>query len=336
MLFSLPKVKANLINKFCTFGIAAATLSFSPVLTQAETFDFGGKPERFPGRGDRVPPTCQVQAPSAAGASFLVLWNCEDDDAAKGDIRSELWVLRKGSSAWELANQVLGFPAATTIDATLLKSTTVKDGLPASFRVVGIDRAGNATISPPFIVNPGDASTLTCSLTITTSGTETDSSGSTTGVPSRSVVLSNVPSEAIAATDTAFTIKSATSSLATTCEIDSVCEADSLVSFSGSGVVNAGSSSDVTLSVAPGAPNLILSGTVTAGSDGTSVNAVNLSGTGTVEEEQATVTLECSSSTSSTDTAGSTAGTTAEAATFSESATSFGIDTNSIPNFEPL
>lgn len=331
MFYIQSKVRANLVNKFLSVGIAAVTLSLSPVLTQAETFDFGGRPEKFEGRGDRIPPSCQVQAPSAAGASFLILWNCEDNDAARPDIRSELWVLRNGSSAWELANQVLGFPAATTVDEKLLKSTTVKDGLPASFRVVGIDRAGNATISPSFTVNPGDASSLACSLNIATSGTETDSSGSTTGVPSRSVVLSNVPSEAIAATDTAFTIKSSTSSLATTCEIDSICDADSLVAFAGSGVVNSGSSSDVSLSVTPGAPNLTLSGTVTTGADGTSVSAVSLSGTGTVEEESATVTLECFSNTSSTDTTPSTA-----AATFSESGTNSEIITTGIPNFEPL
>ena len=327
MLFIPSKLKFNAFDSFFAISLALVTLSFSPVLTQAETIDFGGKPEKFAGRGDRTPPTCQVQAPSAAGASFLILWNCEDDDAAKQDIRSELWILRNGSSAWELANQVLGFPAATTVDAKLLRSLTVKEGLPASFRVVGIDRAGNATISPSFIVNPGDASTLTCALSVVTNGTETDSTGSTTGVPSRSVVLSSVPSEAIAATATAFTIKSATDSLAATCEIDTICSADSLVGFAGSGVINAGSSSDVSLSITPGAPNVTLSGSVTTGTDGISVTAVSLSGTTTVETEQASVTLECSSSSSSAasgaDT-GSNAGAVKAAATLSDSADSTG------------
>lgn len=331
MFYNQTKVGTNLASKLLSFGIATVTLSLSPVLAQAETIDFGGRPEKFQGRGDRIPPSCQVQAPSAAGASFLILWNCEDNDAAKPDIRTELWVLRNGSSAWEIGKQFLGFPAGMTVDENLLKSTTVREGLPASFRVVGIDRAGNATISPSFIVNPGDASTLTCSLNLATAGTETDSSGSTTGVPSRSVVLSDVPSEAIAATQTAFTIKSSTSSLATTCEIDSICSADSQVAFSGSGVINSGSSSDISLSITPGAPNLTLSGTVTTGTDGMSVSAVSLSGTAILEEESATVSLECSSSTSSTDTT-----TTTSATTFSESSPETTIDTSRIPNFQPL
>ena len=326
-LSSTPKLE--LFKKVLTVGFAVFTLALSPILAQAETIDFGGNSERFKGRGDRVPPTCQVQAPSASGDSFLIVWNCEDSDesTSKSDIRSELWILRKGSSAWEIANQVLGFPAATTVDPTLLKSLTVKEGLPASFRVVGIDRAGNSTVSPSFTVNPGDSSNLACALSVSTNGTETDSTGSTTGVPSRTVTITSVQSEAIAATATAFTIRSSTSSLATTCEIDSVCSADSLVSFSGSGVINGGSSSDVSISISPGALNAELSGSVTAGADGVSVSAVSLSGTGTVDEETATVTLECSSTTSSTDTS-ATAASVGSSETF--------VDTSNIPNFEPL
>jgi hypothetical protein len=224
-----------------------------------------------------------------------------------------------------------------TVTEKELGTLTVKEGLPASFRVVGIDRAGNSTISPSFTVNPGDSNVLTCSMTLSTNGSETGSDGSTTGIPVRTVSVADAATEVIAASATAFTIRAAGAPVATTCEIDSVCSDDAKVSFTGNGVINSGTSSDVTVSVIPGAVTGTLSGAVGQGSDGSSVVSLSLSGTADVEGESASLSLECVSATGDTTGTGATAASTFGEATGtlpSDATTLQGVDTSTMPNFE--
>lgn len=255
----------------------------------SETLDFGGKSEMFKGRGDRIPPTCQASAPNSAGAPFLVLWNCVDEGTAQPELRSEIWVLRNGSSAWDHLKTFLGFPAGLEITPEHLLAETVKEGLPASFRVVGIDRAGNTTFSPLLTVNPGDSGNLTCSVSVNTEGSETDEFGSTTGVPAQSVVLSSVPTEAISSSASAFSFSSAAATVANPCEIDAICGESGEISFAGSGTVAGTASIELTI----GTLSASLSGSVTQ--SGSVVSAIQASGTATIEDSLATVELSCSS-----------------------------------------
>jgi len=268
----------------------------NPQGVSAETLEFGGRPERFRGRGDLTPPHCTVQAPSAAGVPFQILWACEDDDSAAPDIRTELWVLEKGAQAWRLVNPFLGFPAGMDVTAGVLRSTTVKEGLPATFRVVALDRAGNTTFSPALTVNPGDSANLSCNLSITTSATETSDSGDTTGVPSQTVEITGMVAEVLLSSSTSFSI-SAGAQTATICEVDSICQSDGKIQFAGSGTNDSGANFE--LSVAPGNFSASLTGSVTTG--GSSVSAVSLSGVTAFEDVSASVELSCSG-TSETDT----------------------------------
>jgi len=282
-----------------TSVLALSALLSAPAF--AETIDFGGRPERFKGRGDRVPPTCQITTPSAAGSDFPVEWNCEDEDTAYQDIRSELWILRKGAPAWELVKTFLGFPAGISISPEILKTASVVEGLPASFRMVGIDRAGNTTFSPTMTVNPGQAEIMNCSLSVTLGGTETSESGETTGVPVQTVSLVDVSTDASSTSEGAFTLKSAVNGVASPCEIDSICEADSVVSFSGSGTFD-DSAASIELSITPGAVSGSLAGTITTSSATGAVSTVSATGSALIEDQSATISLECVSTAGTGDT----------------------------------
>ena len=83
----------------------------APAIAYADTTDFGGYPERFKGAGDRIPPRCQIDLPRASAEPFFVKWNCTDDNAEPSDIRSEVWIYRKGAPTGALLQNFLGFPA---------------------------------------------------------------------------------------------------------------------------------------------------------------------------------------------------------------------------------
>jgi hypothetical protein len=278
----------NKVSKLLSGSLLIA-MGILPGDASAETLDFGGRTEMFKGRGDRIPPTCQVSAPNSAGAPFLVLWNCADEGTAQPELRSEIWVLRNGSTAWDHLKTFLGFPAGLEILPEHLLSPTVKEGLPASFRVVGIDRAGNTTFSPVLTVNPGDSGNLSCTISINTEGTETDETGSTTGVPAQSVVISSAATEAISSSASAFSFKSAAPTLASPCEIDALCAESEELSFAGSGTVAGTASIELTV----GSVSASLAGSVRQ--SGSVISAIQATGSTTVEESLATIELNCSS-----------------------------------------
>ena len=217
------------------------------------------------------------------------------------------------------------------MSAEILKAPTVREGLPATFRVVGMDRAGNATFSPAFTVNPGASESLACRLEITTDLVETDPSGSTTGIPSRSVILGGIATEAISQSTTAFTLNGTSVSAAETCEIDALCVDEGVVSFAGNGVVSGGTSAQVQFSASPGGLSALLTGSVVQSSTSNTLTSVSLTGAGTVDEEPVNISLTCSGG------AGETSdGQVLDGASTSETVTEGQSAAITSPNFEPL
>lgn len=293
------RLEGNAVSKKFSILLAFYLLGSASISFADSIFDFGGNIERYKGRGDRVPAQCQVGAPTAAGGPFKVLWNCTDNDTSPEEIKTEVWVQRKNSNSWDLYKSFLGFPAGLNVDANVLMAASVREGLPASFRVVAIDRAGNATFSPTVTVAPGQAEIVTCDLAVTTAGTDTDETGETTGIPSQSVILSGVTSDVISNSDTAFIFKSSAAGAASPCEISSVCENNGSVEFSGSGTIATDSTATGDIIVSPGGVVASLTGAISKGSTTGSVTSLELSGETTVEDVPATVELTCTSGSSS-------------------------------------
>ena len=153
----------------------AITLSMGTFLISnayADLRDFGGEEVEFKGDGDKVPPKCQIDLPSGTTSAFAVKWYCEDDTAPEHEIRTELWMQRRGADRPIKLDDFLGFPANVNIDETVLNSLTVAEGLPAAFRLVARDRAGVASISEFFTVLPQSNSLENCSLELTRAATE--------------------------------------------------------------------------------------------------------------------------------------------------------------------
>ncbi len=271
--------------------VALAIFLSSSVNAYAETTDFGGYPERFKGAGDKIPPECQIDLPKSTVNPFFIKWNCTDDNAESQDIRTELWMYKKGATSGQLLSSFLGFPAATQIDAGILNAASVKDGLPASFRLVAIDRAGITTISPILTVTAQDNSVDTCDLTITRSATQ--SSGSTTGIPELTVKTVDTAVKVGQPSTTELTVSSGTIT-AQPCEIDSLCFNGQRISFSASVAFSkkAGDNSvKGKVSVIPGSLVIDVSGTSTV--DGVVLKSLSLSGSGTIDGIDATLSLDC-------------------------------------------
>ena len=274
------------------FG-ALSTVLVLPAMVAAETTDFGGYPERFKGAGDRIPPRCQIDVPRASAEPFFVKWNCSDDNAEPADIRTELWIYRKGAPTGALLQSFLGFPAAVRIDESILETATFKEGLPVSVKLLAHDRAGNTTISPIHQVNAQDNSVDTCTLKIITE--ETESSGSTTGVPSLTVNLADAIVSVQQSTTERFQVATKEAQFAGTCEIDSVCFDESRVTFNADLTLTNSNTSETTvkgtLTVVPG--SLVVEVTGTTEVDGVLLRSVELTGTTTIGGATTAVTLSC-------------------------------------------
>ncbi len=284
-------VKTSGLATYARLIMLGACLT-APTLANAETTDFGGYPERFKGAGDRIPPRCQIEVPRASAEPFFVKWNCTDDNAEPSDIRTEVWIYRKGAPTGALLQNFLGFPAAVRIDESVLETATFKDGLPVSVKLLAKDRAGNVTISPILQVNAQDNSVDTCTLKIVTE--ETESSGSTTGVPSLTVNLSDAEVNVQQSTTEKFQVGTTVAQTAGTCEIDSVCFDENRVTFNANLALNTESAETTvtgTLTVVPGSLVVDVSGTTTV--DGVLLRSLELTGTTTIGGAETAVTLSC-------------------------------------------
>ncbi|MCB0323296.1 MAG: hypothetical protein KDD69_06960 [Bdellovibrionales bacterium] len=275
------------------FGVCAVAFSLAAGVANAETFDFGGSPERFSGNGDRKPPRCQINIPRAAQSSFFVQWNCTDDQATPDQIRTSLWIQRPGERAPDKLKEFLGFPASIFIDEGVLRVENFTDGLPAAFRLVAEDRAGTSAISPFYTVVAQDNSVDTCSLELETEGTESD--GGTTGIPSERVLASDVSvtTEQVGNNDVRVTTFAAVN--ASPCEIGDVCSNDEKVTFESSLALLDGddgtTSATGTVIVSPGNVGASVEGSAVRSSS--SLTSLEVSGMTVIDGVPATVTLTC-------------------------------------------
>lgn len=258
----------------------------------ADTTDFGGHPDKFKGAGDKIPPRCQIDIPRATTDPFFIQWNCTDDNADAQDIRSELWIFRKGAPAAVLLAPFLGFPASVRIDESVLQAASVADGLPASFRLVAIDRAGITSLSPILTVAAQDNSVDTCTLRVTTDATA--STGSTTGSPELTVLLDDAAVNVNQLTNTSFRVASKTEAQADPCEIDVLCFDESNVRFESSLSTSDDDGATAvkgTVSIIPGSLTVEVEGTTEL--DGVILRSLEASGRTRINGADADVTLTC-------------------------------------------
>jgi hypothetical protein len=269
-------------------GLSMFTLVSS--LAWAETSDFGGYSERFKGGGDKIPPRCQIDLPSASTTPFFVKWNCTDDNSDPADIRTELWVYRNGAPTGELVAHFLGFPASVRIDEGLLGVSDFKQGLPLGIKLLARDRAGIAAISPLFTVRAQDNGLTSCDMNIQTAATE--STGSTTGTPELRVDASNVAVSVSQPTSQQLGISSTSTVFAATCEITSVCFNESQLSFSSNLTLDSNGAAVGTVSIVPGSLVVNVSGSAAVSDN--SLEELDVSGSSEIDGASATVTLKCS------------------------------------------
>ncbi len=285
----------------------AALLTLLIMLTSipasAEVLDFGGSPDHIKGGGDKEPPRCQFDIPSATTEAFSIKWSCFDNFSEQHEIRTELYMYTTTNPGGSLIGKFLGFPAAAFVDATALGVTDFSAGLPASFRLVASDRSGISSISQPVIVTFGtpeddsddaddDTDTegvTSCDLTIVTE--ETESTGSQTGIPSMSVELTDVETDVSEGASSDAVNISTADETADPCEIDTICAEGDLVSFTGNIVKGESGTATGTVTISPSDTEVSLTGTATGDSGG--VSSANLAGTTTIDGAEANVTLTC-------------------------------------------
>ncbi len=276
------------------FSLILASGLLSPQLSYADTRDFGGSSESMRKEGDYLPPRCQLDVPRSAQSGFFIQWNCADDQTEPDDIRTTLWILRNGAQIPEKVKDFLGFPASVFVDASLLGVENVSDGLPAAFRLSAADRAGTTAISPYLTVLAQDNSVDTCSLELLTDPTESE--GSTTGVPSRQVLLSNVSvlTRQVGNNDVAISLIAPVS--ANPCEIDEVCDDDeNLVSFESSinfAETEGSTTASGSISVTPGFVLANVEGTAVVAES--SLTSLEVTGDTTINGVATRATLSCS------------------------------------------
>ena len=288
--------KKSIFRRFGLFALALSTslLIYGLVieqesLVQAETADYGGYNERFKGGGDKIPPECQLDLPTASLSPFFVKWNCSDDNAMPQDIKTELWIYRKDAPAGALLASFLGFPASVQIDEHVLGVTNFKEGLPVAFRLRAVDRAGITMVTPLLSVTAQDKSLDTCSLHIVTE--QTASTGDTTGLPSQSVIVEDAAVAVQEISETEIRIITPSSVTASTCEIESICSDGDKVLFEASLALASGNTTSGTLIVTPGNFTPAVTGTTTE--DGVTLSGVSVTGDATVNGANATFTLNC-------------------------------------------
>jgi hypothetical protein len=275
------------MNKL-NFAFAAAIL-LAASTAQADTSSFGGYSARFKGAGDKIPPECQVDLPRGSGEPFFIKWNCADDNAEREDIRTELWIYRKGAPTGERLKSFIGFPAAVKIDEGVLGVTKFTDGLPLQFRLVAMDLAGITAISPLLTVQVQDNSVSQCDLKIVAQATE--STGGTTGLPESTVSAQNAAVQASQSSASNVSIVTTSAAEADPCEIESVCENDSKVTFRSPVTIASDNSATAKITVSPGALLVELSGSAEV--KDAALNSLSLTGTTEIEGREAEVTLTC-------------------------------------------
>ncbi|MBP9837546.1 MAG: hypothetical protein KBC84_02420 [Proteobacteria bacterium] len=260
-------------------------------LSQAETTNFGGYNERYKGGGDKIPPSCTVDIPKASTEPFFIKWYCVDDNSTPEQLRTELWMYKKGSEAGELVKNFLGFPASVQIDEGLLGVTTFTDGLPVSFKLLAKDSAGITTISPIITVSAQDISLSTCDVTIKTAAVE--STTESTGTPELEVFINDAKVNVVESQDKKIVVSTSGKAHADTCQIESICSNDDFITFTTS--VSGQNTEDTTTGTATFAPGNVsakLSGTSSFNS--LSLEELDLKGETTIDGTAATVTLNCS------------------------------------------
>ena len=255
----------------------------------AEVSSFGGSNERFKGKGDRIPPECSLELPDVAGDSFIVKWNCSDDDTEYQDIVTELWMYKKGSESSELVKSFLGFPAAAVINSDLLRGLTVSQSLPLGFRLRAVDRAGNSTISETMYIKSQSASLSKCDLRIVQPATV--AIGGATGLPQTELVVKSqeIMTQQISS---GLIIESENITNFSSCEVDHLCEkqfdrftlslSDDTMS---SGILNLYRNDESIFSVKiSGSPSYL---------DESNLSAISLLGTGIIDDRSSSVSLSC-------------------------------------------
>ena len=280
-------------------SLVACTLLLFPVESAVaqsssrgeQLIDIGG--DKFSGGGDQRKPECQISHPLSAGAPFYIKWNCEDESATRGELVTEVWILRPGAPRYVKVSDYLGFPASLEVNEDLLGGP-FSEWLPASFILIARDTAGNAAVSAPFTITNRDNDVDTCSLSISTRATQ--SSGDTTGVPSLSAQLSSVSTYTQSTNNTTFAVSMFTPQAAEPCEIDSLCsderDQEDEIFFSASITVREDGSADGRLNVNPGELAINVEGAGTVSDD--ILQEVSVSGTTIVDSVVTDFTLTCS------------------------------------------
>lgn len=274
----------DMFNKF-TLAILLSCFFFGNLAISQEV-SIGGFSERFgeDADGDNTPPDCTINVPSFAASEFQVLWLCEDNKEPQDNIRTELWIRKNGDQVDQLVQQFLGFPAGLDISRETLGISSTADfesGLPAGFRLVARDRAGNATISELLVVSPGVAPVSECDISVVVDGESTEGVVATTTTAALSNTSVSVISNLVTGTGTAAP-----------CEIESICSDDSSVSFTiNFSAADSGTVDSASIDIDTGTISSDLTGNVTL--DGTTVTALSLTGETTVEDSDTTVTVNC-------------------------------------------
>ncbi|MCB0346267.1 MAG: hypothetical protein KDD66_14205 [Bdellovibrionales bacterium] len=287
------------MSRFKATAVLTSCLFLLPGAASALTTDQGGYAEKYKGGGDKVPPRCGFDVPTSASEPFFIRWNCADnfeDKTPQADIRTSVWIRRESDTRWVKIQDFLGLPASLWVDHGMLGVSELdgfEKGLPVSFRLIATDNAGITSTSPVRTVSAGSTVVEVCNLTITTAATE--STGSTTGIPSMTAQL--VDAQITSAQTRSDAVSFATNSDATAspCEIDSVCSNSSMVGFSGTASLAEDGSSDGNIQIVPGLDFVALQGTYQTDSSG-QATSLNLSGETVVDGLSATVTLSCGNS----------------------------------------
>lgn len=284
-------------------SIALLLASLTTSVQAQRTQDFGGF--RYGGGGDGTAPRCQISHPTSATAGFFISWFCVDDLVEQGvfadGIFTSIWIRRPNATRFEKIVDYLDFPASLFVDEFILQDAFAT-GLPATFVITARDRAGNTSISDRFTITGRDNDVDQCTLNISTRATESD--GSTTGIPSMDVTLSNVDVFSQSNSNDSFTVTMFRSETASPCEISELCDSnsDNEVSFVASVTVDSTGSAIGRVDIQPSDLAISLTGTGTV--TDSVLDTVNLTGTTTVDDVVADVTLSCAqgASTSSTTT----------------------------------
>ncbi len=271
-----------------TCALLGSMSVFAPTPVTAETTDFGGYPDRFRAGGDQTPPRCQIDAPRSATSSFFVQWDCDDDVSPDDEIRTELWLLRRGAPTTVKIADFLGFPASVQINEAILQSESFTDGLPITLRLLARDRAGNGSLSPFLTILGQDNSVDTCDLVLLTDTTESD--GGTTGLPSMSVVLDNAMVSSQQSSNVDLRISTPIAATADPCEIDSVCS-DGSVNFVATILIDDDNNATASISITPGSVLANVSGSAVV--NGTDLSSLSLQGTTVIDNVVTSVSLSC-------------------------------------------